>query len=206
MHEPRALPSPREILRFLCGLVIRLVRDRRPDLFPTPDAPAETGRPGPEVRLDETSVQTLVRAAAETSAGGRTLLWDDGERQLRVHVAEMTTGLEDGLIVVGIPVECDQADRALIEVSFAVGSEKRPAGLLAATGTRPTGPPEIVDVWSEALTAVAWQALTQMAAGLAAESGGDGDGAGLVPLGLTARGRELRLATLAPHSLDREPA
>jgi hypothetical protein len=88
-------------------------------------------------------------------------------------------------------------------VRFAIGGDKRPAGMLASTDERPFGPVEVVDVWGEALTAYAWQILVHSSASLADAVGRDVDGAGLIPVGLRATGDGLAVATIARHSFDR---
>ena len=204
MAEDRALPPPDKLLRILCQRLLKMLREHCPDAFPQgPDKPIQPGRPGPELPLDAAVVAELVQAAAETAGGGGTLLWDTGESQLLVHTAKVETRMAAGLILVRIPVECDETGGAVVQVAFAVGRRDRPAGLLAATESRPSGPPEIVDVWGEALIAFAWQAVTRMAEGVAFESGRDVDGAGLLPLGIVAGREGLLLSTTARHEFDR---
>jgi hypothetical protein len=49
------------------------------------------------------------------------------------------------------------------------GGHARPSGgILAATTRRPEGPQAVLDVWAEQLIALAWQAVLDTAAGLAA--------------------------------------
>jgi hypothetical protein len=58
-------------------------------------------------------------------------------------------------------------------------------------------------LWGEALTALAWQALLGVSSALAAESGRDVDGAGLIPVALTATKDGLQILTMARHAFDR---
>ena len=71
------------------------------------------------------------------------------------------------------------------------------------TDARAGGPLVVTEIWGEALTALAWQALLGVAAALAAESGRDVDGAGLIPVGLTATDAGLQILTMARHPFDR---
>jgi hypothetical protein len=91
----------------------------------------------------------------------------------------------------------------MIEVPFAVGSKDLPAGLVFATEERPRGPEVIVDAWSEALIAFAWRLMLTVAIRIAAQSGVDEDGAGLVPIALTAARESLSLTPMARHTFDR---
>lgn len=165
--------------------------------------PVPPGQPGPEITLDPKQTLALFASAARSAAGADVVLWDDGENRLLVHAAAVRAALDDGVIVVRIPVQCDQVKKAEVQVAFAVGSEKRPAGLIAATEPRPRGPAEVVDVWHESLVAFAWQTVLRLSTTLSAESGMDADGAGLVPLSLTASRKSLAIRTLARHEFDR---
>jgi hypothetical protein len=165
--------------------------------------PVPPGQPGPEITLDTKQVVALFAAAARSSAGADRILWDDGENRLLVHASDVRTEIDDGVIVVRIPVQCDQVKKAEVQVAFAVGSAKQPAGMIAATEARPRGPAEVVDIWRESLIAFAWQTVLRATTVLSAESGTDQDGAGLIPLALTASRNELSVRTLARHEFDR---
>ena len=108
-----------------------------------------------------------------------------------VQMAQRVVAMQGGnpqatILGIGRKVSCDQAAEAMIEVPFAVGSKDLPAGLVFATEERPRGPEGIVDAWSEALIAFAWRLMLTVAIRIAAQSGVDEDGAGLVPIALTA--------------------
>ena len=75
--------------------------------------------------------------------------------------------------------------------------------MLCATEERPRGPAAIVDVWHDALIAYAWDIVLTVSAAVAAETGTDEDGAGLVPSALAVNADGLRLRTMARHGFDR---
>src|SRR5262249_42154416 len=154
------------------------------------------------IPLDPKTAQALVRAALKP-ARADTILLQDGNNELLVEVAGITLSFGDGTVVVSIPVRCDQVRRAVVQVPFALGSSKRPAGLIAATESAPRGPLVVVEIWGEALTALAWQALLGVSSALARESGRDVDGAGLIPIALTATKDGLQILTMARHAFDR---
>lgn len=157
---------------------------------------------GPELRFDPPAFERLfVAAAREGNQGTQVWVRDDGE--LLVHTGSVRVRLDDGLLVVTIPVSCDQTGDVSIQVPFAVGGEEQPAGMVVATEERPRGPEEIVDLWGEALTAFAWRTLLAVTTRSASDSGEDEDRAGLIPAALTASGDGLRLATMARHAFDR---
>jgi hypothetical protein len=141
--------------------------------------------------------------AAATASGQREIVWVDGDNELFVLAARVKVTLDEGIVLITIPVRCDEVGAASVEVPFAVGAERHPAGMLAATEDRPRGPDAIVDVWGEALIAFAWEVLLSMAFGVADVSGTDDDGAGLIPLALVSSRETLRVATIARHPFDR---
>jgi hypothetical protein len=199
----RALAPPRDPASDDCKKLLDALRQRCPGLLPAD--PLKPGQPGPEIPLETKAVDALLRAAAGTVAGASSVLWDDGENQLLVHAAETRALLDEGIVLVRIPVECDQTKKVMVQVAFAVGDAKRPAGLLATTESRPRGPAAVIDVWGDALIAFAWQSVLRMVTVLSAESGQDLDGAGLLPLAVSASRTGASLRTLARHEFDRIP-
>ena len=183
-----------------CKRLLAELRKNCPGLIP-PD-PLGAGQVGPEIPIDPKTATTLVQSALKP-ARGETILLRDGDNELLVEVPKIDLRFADGLVIVVIPVRCDQVRRAVIQVPFAVGSSKRRAGLIAATESAPRGPLVVVEIWGEALTALAWQALLGVSAALAAESGRDVDGAGLIPVGLGATENGLQILTMARHAFDR---
>jgi hypothetical protein len=195
-----ALKAPEDQVSGECRKLLEELRRRCPGLLP--GEPLEAGKVGPEIPLDKRSVERLVRLAAR-AGGGDTLLWVEGDSQLLVRVSAVEVEVGSGLIMVRIPVACEEAGAAMVQVAFAVGSDSAPAGLVATTETRPRGPAVVVDVWGDALTAFAWEAVLRVTTAVAAEGGTDRDGAGLIPVALTASKDGIRLLTLARHGFDR---
>lgn len=183
-----------------CKRLLAELRKNCPGLIP-PD-PLGAGQVGPEIPIDPKSAVALVQAALKP-ARGETILLREGDNELLVDVANIDLRFGDGIVIVEIPVRCDQVRRVIVQVPFAIGSSKRRAGLIAATESAPRGPLVVIEIWGEALTALAWQALLGLAAALAAESGRDADGAGLIPVALTATEAGLQILTMARHPFDR---
>jgi hypothetical protein len=144
----------------------------------------------------------LFRLAAR-DGGGDLQLWQRDGDELLVDTAAIELDTRDGLVVVAIPVECDQTGPVRVAVAFAVGSTDRPAGMVAAAERRPRGPGTIVEGWADELTALAWRAITDGVTALAREAGEDADGAGLVPFGIQASTDGLLIRTIARHPFDR---
>jgi hypothetical protein len=166
-------------------------------------APLEPGTVAEPVRVDPKRLMVGARRAAVEAAGAPSVVWTQGADALLVHVDGVKVRTGDGVVMVFVDVACDQLEGpATIQVGFAVGTEKRPTGMLAAA-TRPDGPPLVVDRWTDALVAFAWQTLLDAAAGAAAEAGEDADGAALIPAALTASREGLVVTPQARHAKDR---
>lgn len=206
-HAVRELLAGRDHVDEECARLLKQIENRCPGLLPP--AALDPGTVGPEVPLNPDELQKLASVAAVTAAGlpasSQTdqVVWSRGDNELLVLLARVRVRLADGIALVRIPVSCDQVPEAVVAVPFAVGDDRRPAGLLAATEDRPRGPQVVVDVWGDALTAFAWQVLLLILTGVARHAGEDTDGAPLVPAGLVASGDGLRILTMARHTFDR---
>jgi len=163
--------------------------------------PLPAGTPGNEVSIDAQTLQNLVVALA-TESNAPAQVWVKDSSELLVFSGKVQLALNDGLVLMTIPVSCDQST-ARVQVPFAVGSKDQPSGLMFATEERPRGPDVIVDVWGEALTAFAWRLLMDAVVKVAAQSGVDADGAGLVPIALAAAPTGVTLLPMARHPFDR---
>lgn len=183
---------------------VKYVTAQRADGALAAERPLRDGEVGDGVRLDPRSAVRLMRVSALRAAGlfrptKRTeIAWVDGQNQLAVVVAELDLELGDGLVVVVVPVRCDQV-RGHVRVTFAVGSPDRPRGLYAATETRPRGPQLVVDTWGEALVAFAWQCLLGLATGMAGATGKDRRGNVMVPVELAANPDGLLVVPMGRH-------
>ena len=196
-----------------CQKLLEALRKRCPDVF-VPGLELKAGEVGPEIPIDRERGATLYRLVARRVAGldperpddPGVVVWTQDADELAVFVDKVTVLTGDGGVAVDVPVRCDETGDAEVRVRFAVGSEKRPAGVLATTDERPFGPPEIIDVWGEALTSFAWQIVLRSSASVADAVGRDTDGAGLVPVGLQASEGGISVLTMARHSFDRRTA
>jgi hypothetical protein len=170
-----------------------------------PPAAAATGRigagkPGPTVPIDRPALQRLFTAAASERPQE---IWVRDDSELLVHVGRTTLTLADGLVLVRVPVMCNEVGSTVVEIPFAVGSKERPAGMIAATEDHPRGDERLMALWGEPLVAFAWRALLKVAAQAAAAVGVDADGNALIPIALSASPDALVVQTLARHSFDR---
>lgn len=188
-------------LDFVTGTVLGQIRAERPESLPVKLVP--TGRKGAVLPVTSAALGTLVQLAAlRRTEGEASIVWDDGINQLVVHAAKVRTAVTPGIVRVLVPVECDQT-RATMEIAFAVGSETRVAGMIAATADRPAGDPLIARVWGDALIAFAYGMLLDLADSLAGASGRDERNDRLVPRGLVARRGQLNIETQARFAYNR---
>jgi len=185
-----------------CRRLLADLRKRCPDLLPAD--PLRPGDVGPELELNLDELAQLVPAAAEDVAGASSqIVWTLDGNELLVHLAKVTVRTSPGLILVTIPVHCDEVREAQVLVPFAVGDSSRPAGLVAVTEDRPRGPVEVVELWGGALTSFAWAVVLRVSTSLAGAAGEDLDGAPLVPAAIAADQGAVRVLTQARHEFDR---
>ncbi|MEX2282229.1 MAG: hypothetical protein WEE89_07075 [Gemmatimonadota bacterium] len=152
-------------------------------------------------------LKATVRFVADLPKGssGR-VVWQQGESELAVRTDLIRIACATGLVTVTIPVSCDQLSKEeTVRVPLAVGTEQRPAGLVMSAFTQPSGPPIVTRVWSEALTAFAWESLIHLAQQLCAAVGNDSTGRALVPGSIGAAANLLLLQPMARHKLTWRP-
>jgi hypothetical protein len=200
-------PEPR--ISAECQKLLDTVRKRCPGLLP--DDPVKPGTVVDDVALKPAEAAALFPAAAALAAGvdqpgaDRTtaVLWREGDLELLVQPAGVTARFGTGMVVVTIPVSCDQTGATEVHVTFVVGDQKRPAGMLATTEQRPRGPAVIVDAWGDSLVAYAWHVVVEVMTNVAGAAGRDLDGSRLVPVGVAVSGDEVRVTPMARHPFDR---
>jgi hypothetical protein len=215
-HEPPERPPDKydeqSELAAECKKLLGLVHKRCPGLLPPRPVPA--GTVAGEVRLTAREAAGLFPAAAALAAGVDrpglaavpSVLWREGDRELLVDPTRVTAQFAAGVVVVSIPVFCDQVGDAVVHVTFVVGDPKQPAGLLAATEGRPRGPAVVVDAWGDNLVAFAWHVLLEVTANVAGAAGRDVDGARLVPIAVAAAKDGFHVVPMARHTFDRTRA
>jgi len=166
------------------------------------DSPLKAGEVSGDIAIGTKDFHAIIAFAAGAKDNPQ-VVWSDGTNELLVNIADMTVKTTDGLILVKIPVSCEEMGRKSVLVTFATGSPENPAGLLFATDTVPEGPSEIVEIWGEALIALAWTSVLRAVSALADVAGTDQDGAGLVPVGLATSRSGVKLLVMARHEMDR---
>lgn len=187
-----------EYLRFITA-------ERRAGRLATTPTPLAAGATTDTVFIPPQQAVELLRVAARRASGlfhatKRTeVVWVAGDSELAISLSELSVKFADGLIVVLIPVRCDQTGREVIEVAFAVGAPNQPAGLYASTYRRPNGTELIVSVWGESLVALAWQCVLGLVSGVAGAMGKDARGNVLVPVEIAASERGLQIVPMARH-------
>jgi len=148
-------------------------------------------------------LRSIVRFVADIPSTGTPLVvWTQGPDELLVDTASLALRCTSGLIRVSVTVDCDQLDEpASVTVPLAVGAPNRPSGLVMAAFTRIDGPAGVADLWSDALTAFAWEAVLELARRLCVETGRDTKGRALVPVEISAASRRLLITPMARHDV-----
>ena len=173
-------------------------------MAPTP-VTLQAGTMAEAVTIADEPASELLRGAVRRGAGlfrptqRSEIVWVQGGNQLAVDIVRLRLASSDGQVQVFIPLRSDQTGRVEATVTFAVGSERVPAGLYAGTFRRPVGPELIVALWGDALVALAWQGLLGLVTGLAGALGKDSRGNRLVPVELVAMRGRLRVVPMARH-------
>jgi hypothetical protein len=202
-----------------CAALLKELQARCPGLVPAdPLPPSGVGAvvPVTPMALGPLMVATAGQSLPGAQIGGTApdaILWQQGVDALLVRITAMTAAVGDGWVMVTIPVSCDQIQGPAgappsqpVTVTFVMGTADRPAGMFAATPSRPDGPAVVVERWADALTALAWQALLDTVAGIAAAAGRDTDGSPLISAAVAATAKGLLVQTQARHPFDRIPA
>jgi len=196
-------------LRGLCRrLLVKICEEKRAHHPPKPLPPGETAD---EVHLNQAELGRLVQEAA-LSLGAPAdgdqhpsrVLWQDQGSELIVNLSGVTARALPGVMLLEVPVHCDQVGDSVIRMAFAVGNDQRPAGMVSTTEARPRGPAAVVDVWGDALVAFGWHLVLKVAEAVAAEVGIDEEGDELVSAALTASGVGLSVLPMARHVFTRK--
>jgi hypothetical protein len=179
-----------------------------PDLLPPP--PKRVLKPGevsPAATVDPKSLQRLVATAIRPDDGPAAFVWTDADDEVVVHADKTRVATGDGVVAIALTLECVETDGAAeVVVPFGCGSNHNPAGMITATETRPRGPAVLVDRWGEAIIATAWQALLDIADGVASGAGTDIDGRPLRAGAIVAGVNGLTITPQAPHDFERAAA
>jgi hypothetical protein len=164
------------------------------------------------VRVPQGDGQRILRAVVRLVAdlprdSSPQVVWTHGSSELLVHTDEVTLTCTQGLVRIGVTVECDQTQgRVCVSVPFAVGTEQAPSGLVMSTYDRLDAPDAVTATWTDALTAFAWESLLEVARRVCAELGRDTRHRPLVPGSIGAAPRVLLVQPMARHDIGLRPA
>jgi hypothetical protein len=179
-----------------------------PDVLPPPPRPVlKPGEVASTATVDRRALQHLVQTAITPDDGAGAFVWTDADDEVVVHSGKTRVATSDGVVAVALTLECvETGGPAEVVVPFGCGSSHNLAGMIAATETRPRGPAILVDRWGEAIIATAWQALLDVADGVASGAGTDIDGRPLRAGAIVAGVDGLTITPQAPHDFERAAA
>ena len=173
---------------------------------PAPGKPLPPGWTGPPLPVKSSVLTGLVRAALVPSPDRGSVVWQDRDSEVIAHLGETRVEVLEGLVLVGIPLECQETGRVELTTPFAVGAAGKLAGMIAVTERAPRGPPLLVSAWGEAVIAAAWRALVEVTTRLAGQAGNDAEGDRLIPGAMVAGKGVLEIIPQAMHPFDRKPS
>ena len=140
------------------------------------------------IRIDLPTLRKLAPGAAGRALGQgdgskvTEVIWSEGGDELSVDPAKVDVKTTDGAILFSIPVRCDQSGQGVADIGLAVGSPRSgaPACSRRRRGGR-TGHSAVVERWADALVALAWGTLVELANSISSVAGRDQDGDELIP-------------------------
>ena len=164
-------------------------------------------RPGKPVMLKPAQAQSIlnevVRLVADLPRKSTPdVVWTLGADELLVQTDETTIATTSGIVTITVLVRCDEVDDEVeIPVPIGVGTKDAPAGLVMSAFDQLQGPTVITDVWTDAITAFAWECLVEVCRTVAANVGVDGRGRPLIPGLVSAGPKGLSVEAMARHDV-----
>ncbi len=188
-----------------CRRLLDELRQTCPDVIPPPPRPVlKPGEVSATATVEPRALQRLVQTAITPRDGAGAFVWTDADDEVIVHSGKTRVATTDGVVAVALTLECVETDGpAEVVVPFGCGSSHNLAGMIVATETRPRGPAILVDRWGDAIIATAWQALLDVADGVASGAGTDIDGQPLRAGAMVAGVNGLTITPQAPHDFER---
>ncbi len=151
--------------------------------------------------LGESAVRAIIQRAlagnpnpTADANSSQIVVWDDFGDQVLVHLDSVQLRLVRTFAFVSVDFECDQAGRAPLIVTFAMGGVRDAAGLVATTDDAPRGHPLLASRWGRIYQETVWAALIGTARQHASERG-------KVPRSIHVLDGHLRLGAAAPLAL-----
>ena len=129
-------------------------------------------------------------------AEARRVVWVDAGDEVLVHLDSIQVRLLNRAIVVSVDLETDQTGRAPLICSFALGSQRDKAGLIATTDELPHGNAQLAARWGRVLQSALWGSLLALAREHAAERGEDAHAIHVMPGNLQLKAARLQRITL----------
>lgn len=167
---------------------------------------------GEPIVIDPGVLQRELRPSLVLAAGldatvrepnARAVLWNDGSNRLIVQLDDADVRIGPAVLDVSLTVRCDQIGESRVTCTFVTTPLERAAGFVWATESRPRGPAVVVEVWGEALVALVWRSLIEIASLAAATRGADSAGRPLVPSTVVATPDGLLVVPMAAHRFMR---
>jgi hypothetical protein len=135
--------------------------------------------------------------SAPASASPAQVIWVDAGDEVLVHLDSIQVRILNRIIIVSVDLETDQTGRAPLICSYALGSLRDQAGLIATTHELARGNRLLAARWGPVLQSALWAALTGLAKDHAGERGQQGYAIHALPGRIT-----LKSAVVPPVALS----
>ena len=169
-------------------------------------APGEVGQP---IEVAEDALTFLLREALARGDASVSFVWRGLDSELAVDVGRVRVALREGLMLVGLPVRCDQAgggrgEGTELVVPVAVGTPAGSAGLVGTVETSARSASAlVVAVWGETAVAATWLAFLEVCQRVAERAGEDARCQPMMPGAVWALPGVLGVVPQARHAIDR---
>ena len=127
----------------------------------------------PTGQLNEATLAAAVaaRLGGSSAANGsappatpqKAVIWVDRGDEVLVHLDSVRVKIADRLLLMSVDLETDQTGRTPLVIAFAVGGDKDPAGLVAATDDLPRGNGVLASRWGRILQEALWASVLGIA-------------------------------------------
>jgi hypothetical protein len=127
----------------------------------------------PTDRLNESTLAAAVaaRLGGSVAANGdsapaatqKAVIWVDRGDEVLIHLDSVRVKIADRLLLMSVDLETDQTGRTALVTAFALGDDKDPAGLVAATDDLPRGNGMLASRWGRIMQEALWACVLGIA-------------------------------------------
>jgi hypothetical protein len=106
---------------------------------------------------------STANGAAPPASQQNAVIWVDRGDEVLVHLDSVRVKIADRLLLISVDLETDQTGLTPLITTFALGDDKDPAGLIAATDDLPRGNGVLASRWGRILQEALWASVLGIA-------------------------------------------